>query len=263
MLTWSRRFRWVVCQVDRLCRTLPPSIRKVLNDLSKTLNETYSCTLLGIDEEKREYAQQLFQYLMGLSALSVSKSSRRFLQFSLKFDEEAVPTFNTDWCPAYTEETIMSVCSSLIAIVNGGGHQVVQFSHFSVKGYLTSGRLAVAEEHLSYSHFLPKPVHTILMHISLSILLHLDDKIDDRDTIAHFPLAPYAAQHQFRNVSSQIKKVMKHLFDPANSHFVAWSGYTTSTVTGQSACPRCIRRSLRLCHFIIPLCVVSLVLQCT
>jgi hypothetical protein len=135
MLTWSRRFRWVVCQVDRLRRTLPPSIRKVLNDLSKTLNETYSCTLLGIDEEKRKYAQQLFRYLMGLSALSVSKSSQRFLQFSLKFDEEAVPTFNTDWRPAYAEETIMSVCSSLIAIVDGGGHQVVQFSHFSVKGY--------------------------------------------------------------------------------------------------------------------------------
>jgi hypothetical protein len=198
-----------------------------------------------------------------LSALSMSKSSRRFLQFSLKFDEEAIPTFNTDRRPAYVEETIMSVCSSLIAIVDRGGHQVVQFSHFSVKGYLTSGQLAVAEERLSYSHFLPKPIHTILVHISLNILLHLDDKIDDRDTIAHFPLAPYAAQHQFRNISSQIKKVMKHLFDPANSHFTAWSGYMTSTVTGRCTCPRCIRRSPRLCHFIMPLCAVSLVSQCT
>jgi Ankyrin repeats (many copies) len=27
--SWSRRFRWVVCQVGRLRRTLPPSIRKV------------------------------------------------------------------------------------------------------------------------------------------------------------------------------------------------------------------------------------------
>ena len=54
MFTWSRRFRWVVCQVDRLRRALPPSIRKVLNDLPKTLDETYSRTLLGIDEEKRE-----------------------------------------------------------------------------------------------------------------------------------------------------------------------------------------------------------------
>ena len=57
-------------------------------------------------------------------------------------DEEALPTFNTHWRPAYAEETIMSVCSSLIAIVDRGGHQVVQFSHFSVKEYLTSERLA-------------------------------------------------------------------------------------------------------------------------
>jgi hypothetical protein len=56
---------------------------------------------------------------------------------AIQFDEEALPIFNTDWCPAYAEETIMSVCSSLIAIVDRGGHQVIQFSHFSVK-YLTS-----------------------------------------------------------------------------------------------------------------------------
>jgi hypothetical protein len=31
-------------------------------------------------------------------------------------------------------------------------------------------------------------------------------------------------------------------------------GYTTLTVIGRSACPRCIRRSLRLGHFIMPLC---------
>ena len=54
----------VVCQVDKLRRTLPVSIRGVLNDLLKTLDETYGRSLLGIDEEKREYAQRLFQCLM-------------------------------------------------------------------------------------------------------------------------------------------------------------------------------------------------------
>jgi hypothetical protein len=53
---------------------------------------------------------------------------------------------------------------------------------------LTSERLAAAEERLSYYHTLPEPAHTILAHISLSVLLHLDDEID-RDSIAHFPLA--------------------------------------------------------------------------
>ena len=121
---------------------------------------------------------------------------------------------------------IVSICSSLIAIVDRGGHQVVQFSHFSVKEYLTSRRLATAEDRLSYYHILPEPAHAILAHISLNVLLHLDDKID-RDTIGHFTLAPYAARHwidhaQFRGVSSHIMEAMKRLFDPTMPHFAAW-----------------------------------------
>ena len=145
---------------------------------------------------------------------------------AIQFDEETLHTFNTDWRPAYAEEMIMSVCSSLIAIVDRGGHQVVQFSHFSVKEYLTSERLAAAEDCLPYYHILPEPAHTILAHASLSVLLHLGGEID-RDTIAHFPLAPYAARHwvghaQLRNVSSHIMGVMERLFDLAKPHFAAW-----------------------------------------
>ena len=145
---------------------------------------------------------------------------------AVQFDKAAPPTFNTAWRPENAEEAVMSACSSLIAIVDREGSQVVQFSHFSVKEFLTSERLATAEERLSYYHILPEPAHTILAHASLSVLLQLDDKID-RDTIGHFPLAPYAARHwvdhaQFRNVSSHIEEVMERLFDPAKPHFAAW-----------------------------------------
>ena len=195
-----------------------------MNDLPKTLDETYSRTLLGIDEEKREYAQRLFRCLaVSIRPLRVEELAEIL---AIQFDEEALPTFNTDRRPANAEEAVMSLCSSLIAIVDRGGHQVVQFSHFSLKEYLTSERLAAAEERLSYYHILPEAAHAILAQAGLSLLLHLNDEID-RDTIAHFPLAPYAARHwvdhaQFRNVSSHIKEVMKHLFDPTKPHFAAW-----------------------------------------
>ena len=37
---------------------------------------------------------------------------------AIQFDEELLLTFKTGWRPAYAEETIVSVCSSLIAIVD-------------------------------------------------------------------------------------------------------------------------------------------------
>ena len=128
-----------------------------MNDLPKTLDETYSRTLLGIDEEKREYAQRLFRCLIVSSRPLRVEELAEIL--AIQFDEEARPTFNTDWRPAYAEETILSVCSSLVTIVDRGGHQVVQFSHFSVKEYLSSERVAAADERLSYYHILPE--HTL------------------------------------------------------------------------------------------------------
>ena len=186
MLKWFRRFRWVVCQVDRLCRTLPASIRGVLSDLPKTLDETYGRTLLGIDEEKREYAQRLFRCLtVSIRPLRVEELAEIL---AVQFDRAESPTFNADWRPEYAEEAVLSVCSSLIAVIDRGGHEIVQFSHFSVKEYLTSDRLGTAEERLSYYHILAEPAHTILAYASLSVLLQLDDKIDS-DNISRFPLA--------------------------------------------------------------------------
>jgi hypothetical protein len=177
-----------------------------LNELPRTLDETYDRTLLGIDEEKREYARRLFQCLMvSIRPLRVEELAE---MLAIQFDDEALPTFNAGWRPENAEQAVISVCSSLVAVVDRQGRQVVQFSHFSVKEFLASERLAAAEDHLSYYHILPEPAHTILAHAGLSVLLHLDDKIE-RSTIGHFSLAPYAAQHwvdhaQYRNVSAHI-----------------------------------------------------------
>ena len=200
------------------------SIRKVLNDLPKTLDETYRRTLLGIDDEKREYAHRLFQCLMvSIRPLHVEEFAEIL---AVQFDEEAPPTFNPAWRPENAEEAVMSVCSTLISIVDKEGCQVVQFSHYSVKEFLTSERLATAVEHLSRYHILLEPAHTILAHACLSVLLQLDDKID-RNSISHFPLAPYAARYwvdhaQYRNVAPHIQEVMERLFDPMEPHFSAW-----------------------------------------
>src|ERR1700761_8983199 len=102
MLRISCRFRWVVCQVDRLRRTFPASIRSVLDDLPKTLDETYGRTLLGIDEEKREYAQRLFRCLMvSIRPLCVEELAEIF---AIRFDSPSLPSFNAAWRPEHAEE---------------------------------------------------------------------------------------------------------------------------------------------------------------
>src|SRR6266404_3007385 len=218
------RFRWVVCQFDRLRRNFPSSIRRILADLPESLDETYEQTLLGIDKEKRIYAQRLF------CCLSVSIRPLRVEELAeilaVESDSTAVPSFNEDLRPPDAEEALLSACSSLIAIVDREGGQIVQFSHFSVKEYLTSDRLETAGEHLSFYHILPESAHTLLAHVGLGVLLRLDDKID-KDAINQFPLAPYAARHwmdhaKFRNVSSQVEDVMERLFNSAKPHFAAW-----------------------------------------
>jgi ankyrin repeat protein len=214
----------VVCQVDRLCRTFAASIRSVLQDLPESLDKTYEQTLLGIDKEKRGYAQRLFRCLtVSIRPLRVEELAEIF---AVQFGASATPIFNPDWRPENAEEAVMSACSSLIAVVDKEGHQIVQFSHFSVEEFLTSERLAMADERLSFYHILAEPAHTTLARASLSVLLKLDDKIDG-DAISHFPLARYAARHwidhaQFGNVSSHIREDMERLFDPAKPHFAAW-----------------------------------------
>src|SRR6266478_2705850 len=220
------RFRWAVCQVDRLCQTFPASVRRVLNDLPNTLDDTYGRILQGIDEEKREYAQRLFRCLtVSVRPLRVEELAEIF---AIRFDDAAPPTFNAAWRLERAEEAVMSACSSLISIVDREGHQVIQYSHFSIREFLTSERLATAEESLSYFHILPEAAHTVLAQASLTVLLQLDDKID-RNTIGHFPLALYAARHwvdhaQFMNVSAHrdVLEAMRHLFDPEKPHFASW-----------------------------------------
>ena len=188
--------------------------------------EQIEATLLSIDDKKHEYACRLFQCLVAsIRPLRVEELAE---VLAIWFPEAAPrpPTFNADWHPPDAEEAVLSICSNLISIIDRECHRVMQFSHFSIKEYLTSEQLAMAEERLSYYHILPESAHAILAHASLSVLLQLNDKID-QNTIANFPLAPYATQHlvdhaQFRNVSSHIVEGMKLLFDPTKPHFAAW-----------------------------------------
>ncbi|KAH9975110.1 hypothetical protein BGW80DRAFT_1458045 [Lactifluus volemus] len=121
------------------------------------------------------------------------------------------PEYHSDWRLEDAQEAVILACSSLISVVSVDGSRIVEFSHFSVKEFLTSNRLS---QDLSLYRILPQPAHTILAQACLCALLRLDDKVD-KSSMTNFPLSIYAAQHwvehaQFENVSSSIQELMEH-----------------------------------------------------
>ncbi|KAH9025556.1 hypothetical protein EDB84DRAFT_369073 [Lactarius hengduanensis] len=56
-------FQWVHCQLETLRRSVQPDVRGVLEQLPKTLDETYERVLKDIDENNREHARRLLHCL--------------------------------------------------------------------------------------------------------------------------------------------------------------------------------------------------------
>src|SRR6266566_6619949 len=174
----SYRFRWVYCQLEVLRQCLPPSVRRILDELPETLDETYERVLKDIKKVNREHAIRLLHCLtVAIRPLRVDELAE---VLAIDFDAagEGIPNLNPNWRWADQHQAVLSTCSSLIAIVDDGDSQVVQFSHFSVKEFLTSDRLARLGGDVSHYHILPESAHTILAQACLGVLLRLDDHVD-------------------------------------------------------------------------------------
>ena len=216
------------CQLEALRHCLPPSVRGILEALPDTLDETYERVLREINKTNREHARRLLQCLtVALRPLRVEELAE---VLAIDFDAPAhggIPQLNPNWRWADHHQAVLSTCSSLIAIVDDGDFKVVQFSHFSVKEYLTSDRLARSSRDVSRYHILLESANTILAQACLGVLLRLDDSVDRGD--AHdIPLVKYAARHwfdhaRFEEVASRIRDAMEYFFDAGKPHWTAWS----------------------------------------
>ena len=139
-------------------------------------------------------------------------------------DSEGVPKLNPSWHWEDEEQALLSSCSSLIVTVDADSQRVVQFSHFSVKEFLTSARLATSTGHASRYHIMLEPAHTTLAQASLSALLRTGNPIKGLfySLLARYAAEHWVSHHQFKNVSSHLRKAMEFLFDPDKPHFAAW-----------------------------------------
>jgi hypothetical protein len=214
----------VFCQLELLRHCFPPSVRRILEELPESLDETYERILREIRKPNQGHAHRLLQCLVAAVRPLQVQELAEVLAFD--FNTEGIPQLNLGWRWEDQEEAVMSACSSLVMIVKDGDSRVVQFSHFSVKEFLTADRLADPIRDVSCYHIRPEAAHTVLVRACLGVLLQLDDRVD-RNSLKSFPLARYAAQYwathtRIENVSSRIKDGMECLFDADKPHFATW-----------------------------------------
>jgi len=211
----------VYCQLEYLRRHLPGRIRHELGDLPETLDETYARTLRDIDKGNWEFAHRLLQFITVASRPLRVKEVSELLSFD--FEGGRIPEFLEDWRLEDPVDAVLSTCSSLLAVIDVEGSPIVQFSHFSVKEYLTSERLATANDITCRYHISMTPAHTLAAQACLGILLRLDKDVITSDSLEDFPFAKYAAEHwfhhtHFEGVSRNVEDGMKQLFDPDKPH---------------------------------------------
>ena len=197
---------------------MPEGISKALNELPAAMDEKYMRTLEKIPKEKRERAHYLLQCLVASERPLRVEELEEIL--ALRFHRVALHKQKKE---PRRRDSLLSACSSFI--IEAEDSQIMQFSHFSVKQFLTSTRLA-EDGNLSCYHIPLEPAHTILAEVCLTVLCQ--DKVDDQRTDGS-PLSAYAAQNwfihtRFGNVATrpQVQRLVKDLFDANKSHFRGW-----------------------------------------
>ena len=213
------------CQLDNLRRCMPSSIRKALDELPDTLDNTYERILQNIPKQKWQHAQRLLQCMV--AAIRPLRVEELAEIFAIGFGANVSLNLVEDWRPPNAEEAVLSACSTLITIIDDRGSKIVQFSHFSVKEYLTADRLETSNVVNIRQFYIPlEPAHTTLARACLAVLLQLDGRADE-ERLAESPLALYAAENwvdhaKFENVACQVQNGMEELFNSAKPHLRTW-----------------------------------------
>ena len=221
-LILSNRFRWVYCQLEALRPCFPNNLRRMLDELPKSLDETYQRILKEINNANHKQAHQLLQCLaVALRPLQVEELAE---VLALDVDAGGIPTFNAKWRWEDHEAAVLFACSSLVSVINDRDSRVVQFSHFSVKEFLTSDRLASMED-VSQFHISDEPSHLILAQACLGAYLSMHDRTSE-DSVKDVALLPYSDKYfdqhaRVGKVELRIEDALDCLFNLDEPHFEA------------------------------------------
>jgi hypothetical protein len=186
----------------RNCRTRA-SLRKTLEELPPTLDETYNRILSAISEADKQYAVPILRWLAfsirPLTADELAEVVAIDLKEEARFDPEEVLEDLLD---------VLSICSSLVAITTeepkvatswygggegpGPGRQIIVLAHYSVKEYLISDRFRKGSA--ACYHMQNAACHDAIAKSCLGYLLQFEGpKLLHDDNAEDFRLAEYSA----------------------------------------------------------------------
>ncbi|KAL1962468.1 hypothetical protein VTN77DRAFT_9669 [Rasamsonia byssochlamydoides] len=185
-------FQWVMCQLKALEKCIRPSqLRKALESLPETLNETYAQMLGRISEENYEIALRIFQWLL---------FSARPLYIE-ELAELAAVDFGND--PPVIErlfdpDEILKICPGLITTIEehsdwdkGESKIVVRLTHISVREYLLSHEIQKGQA--AKYRIEETAAHTSITETCLLYMRLIDKPLPDANE--EFPLALYTAEN--------------------------------------------------------------------
>ncbi|KAH8803296.1 hypothetical protein F5884DRAFT_903864 [Xylogone sp. PMI_703] len=192
-------FRWVECQLDTLRKCLKlDKLRRALNSLPKTLDETYARILCNIDDEYIEDAFKVLEVLVYSARPLLIKEAAEVV--AIDVDENG--GFNPEnRLRSYGD--VLRICSSLVSISDihpdkqdGQVHrrQELRLAHFSVKEYLISNQIRIRQ---ATKPFIQGRAEARIAQMCLAYLLYFEGPkmIQTSDDLDRFPLAKYAAQY--------------------------------------------------------------------
>jgi ankyrin repeat domain-containing protein 50 len=199
------RFRWVVCQLDALRKCLTTGhVKKALQQLPKTLDDTYNRILDQINDEYCQFACDIFTFL----AFSKRPLKLEEVVEGIAFNPET-KCFDDDK-KLFDPLDVLQVCSSLITLsdprtlhnAKGSDEQEdhlevskqVRFAHFSVKEFLTSERASKSRFHISV-----QTSHELIAERSILYMLS-NLKAVDLPSPNSFPFLRYSARYWYEHV---------------------------------------------------------------
>jgi hypothetical protein len=167
----------------------------------------------------KQHAHRLFQCLV--AAIRPHRIEELAEIFAIDFDTDTAPDLMEGWRPENPEDALLSAYSTLIVVTEGQWSKIVQFSHLSVKGFLTSDRLRTSYVgSIRRYHILLDSAHTILGRASLSAAA-IGQNVDKTRLRTLFLMALHAAEYWIDHAKYDD---VERLLDTSKSYFAAWAG---------------------------------------